>query len=196
MCAAQPYDVEIGEGNRLTERVLPAVLEIIERGDFTGPVMRKVASECRMSLTALYSIVPSKNRLLLALAVHLQSQALEKVTQSVRPGDTEEDVVRRAAHASFAEFTRHPELAVAALAGDRDESMGFEVAHEEGLGSSPGMFSPFGRDTTAWKSGRMQVLTLGWAGTTFTYGKGMLTADEAHRAIDHLVDAAFLLPEN
>lgn len=51
MCAAQPYDVEIGEGNRLTERVLPAVLEIIERGDFTGPVMRKVASECRMSLT-------------------------------------------------------------------------------------------------------------------------------------------------
>lgn len=74
--------------------------------------------------------------------------------------------------------------------------MGFEVAHEEGLGSSPGMFSPFGRDTTAWKSGRMQVLTLGWAGTTFTYGKGMLTADEAHRAIDHLVDAAFLLPEN
>lgn len=196
MCAAQPYDAEFAADDRLTERVLPALLTIIERGDFTGPVMRKVASECRMSLNTLYSIVPSKNRLLLALAVHLQTQALAEVAQSVQPGDTEQDIVRRAAHASFSEFTRYPGLAVAALASDSDETMGFEVAHEDALGSSPGMLSPFGRDTSNWKSGRMQVLTLGWAGTTFSYGKGMLTADEAHRAIDHLVDAAFLLGDN
>jgi len=75
------------EDARLHERVLPAMLAVIERGDFSGPVMRKVANECRMSLNTLYSIVPSKNDLLLALAIHLQTRALASVMAQMEPGD-------------------------------------------------------------------------------------------------------------
>lgn len=87
-----------GADPRLGERVLPGLLAVIERGDFTGPVMRKVANECRMSLNTLYSIVPSKNALLLALAIHLQTRAHDAVLDQIAPGDRNVDISRRALH--------------------------------------------------------------------------------------------------
>jgi AcrR family transcriptional regulator len=184
---------------RLSERVLPALLSVIERGDFTGPVMRKVANECRMSLNTLYSIVPSKNALLHALAVHIQTKAHAEVVAQTTPGDAPRDISRRALHASFDEFTRLPGLALAALSADpmdSDDPEGRErVVNDQRLTSVPGLASPFARSDDGWQSGRQQVLTFGWLGTTYSYARGILSEEEARRSIDHIVDAAYLLED-
>ncbi|MBK6887843.1 MAG: hypothetical protein IPH03_16290 [Tetrasphaera sp.] len=165
---------------RLSERVLPALLSVIERGDFTGPVMRKVANECRMSLNTLYSIVPSKNALLHALAVHIQTKAHAEVVAQTTPGDA-------------------PGLALAALSADpmdSDDPEGRErVVNDQRLTSVPGLASPFARSDDGWQSGRQQVLTFGWLGTTYSYARGILSEEEARRSIDHIVDAAYLLED-
>ena len=186
------------EDARLHERVLPAMLAVIERGDFSGPVMRKVANECRMSLNTLYSIVPSKNDLLLALAMHLQTRALAAVMAQMQPGDTDRDITRRAVHASFDEFTRVPGLALAILSAtvrdSDDPDSAFRLATDSRMRSAPGLAAPFDRNTDSWRGGRLQVLTIGWLGTTYCFARGILTLREAREALDWLIESAYLLP--
>ncbi len=158
--------------------------------------MRKVANECRMSLNTLYSIVPSKNALLLALAIHLQTEAHAVVLGQIAPTDRNIDISRRAIHASFDQFTRLPGLALAAFSaepGDASTPESRDLMADEGLRSAPGLAPPLARDSDAWRAGRLQVLTFGWLGTTYAFSRGLLTEHEARAALDHLVDAAYSL---
>lgn len=181
----------------LESRVLPAVMRVIERGDFSGSVMRKVAKESRMSLNTLYSIVPNKSALMLAVAVHLQTRAYATVFAQTKIGDGAEEISRRALHASFDQFTRIPGLAAAMVAIEiEDAALSERVSAEAGLISAPGLAGPFQRDTEAWRSGRLRVLTLGFLGTLLAFSRSLINFDEARETLDMLATAAYLLPED
>lgn len=99
--------------------------------------------------------------------------------------------------ASFDEFTRLPGLALAAFSAEPDDVPDSEsrdrAATDERLRSAPGLAPPFARDADSWQTGLLQVLTLGWLGATYSYARGVLTEDEARQALDHIVEAAYLL---
>lgn len=183
--------------DRLKTRVLPAVMRVIERGDFSGSVMRKVAKESRMSLNTLYSIVPNKSALMLAVAVHLQSQAFATVFAQTALGDGAEEISRKALHASFEQFTRIPGLAASMVSIELDDpDFSGQVSDETGLVSAPGLAGPFQRDSAAWRSGRLRILTLGFLGTLLAYSRSLINVDEARETLDMLATAAYLLPED
>lgn len=132
---------------------------------------------------------------MLAVAIHCQMLAFQEVLLQVTPETSPREISRISMHTSFDQFTRTRALAIALLTTELDEVENFadRIANEGGLISAPGLAAPFDRHSEGWGIGRLQALTMGFFGTVLTYSRMLITLEEAHASLDHIVDAAWLL---